>query len=124
MPKVRVWIPFEKKVPYIVDVENTDLETVKQALLKIDPSDWECEPNFFEALGSNFKYFVRDVTEEDITMPFVNLVVKVSKGVVVEGYSFNDAGDADDKADDLRNSRGFNENEDDVCVIYDVPIIE
>lgn len=52
----------------------------------------------------------------------VNLVVKASKGVIVEGYAFKDSGDADDKADDMRNSREFNENDDDVSVIYDVPI--
>jgi len=54
----------------------------------------------------------------------VNLVVKASKGVIVEGYAFKDSGDADDKADDMRNSREFNENDDDVCVIYDVPLQE
>lgn len=52
----------------------------------------------------------------------VNLVVKASKGVVVEGYAFFDPGKADDKADDMRNTREFNENEDDVCVIYDVDV--
>lgn len=42
--------------------------------------------------------------------------------VVVEGHAFEDSSKADDKADDMRNSREFNENYEDVCVIYDVPI--
>ena len=69
-----------------------------------------------------FKEGLRKIIEQAIQAVGVNLVVKASKGVVVEGYAFKDVGDAEDKADDMRNSREFNENEDDVCLIYDVDI--
>lgn len=52
----------------------------------------------------------------------VHLVVKASKGIVVEAYAFADVGEAEDKGDEMRNSRDFNEAEDDVDTIYDVPI--
>ena len=52
----------------------------------------------------------------------VTLVVKASRGVIVEGYAFYDSWIADEKAEDMRNSEGFNENDDDVDVIYDVPV--
>ena len=50
----------------------------------------------------------------------VTLVVKASSGVIVEGYAFYDSWRADEKAEEMRNSEDFNDNEDDVCVIYDV----
>ena len=52
----------------------------------------------------------------------VYLVVKAASGVVVEGHAFRELGPAQDKADDMRNSPDFNENDDDVDLIYDVPI--
>jgi len=52
----------------------------------------------------------------------VHLVVKASRGVVVEGHAFRELGKAEDKADDMRNGPDFSENDDDVDLIYDVPI--
>ncbi len=53
----------------------------------------------------------------------ITLVVKASRSVswvIVEGYAFYDSWRADDKADEMRNSPDFNDDDDDVCVIYDV----
>jgi len=50
----------------------------------------------------------------------VTLVVKAESGVIVEGYAFYDGWRADEKADDMRNDPDFNDNDDDVDVIYDV----
>jgi len=68
MKKVRVWLPFEHGVPYTVEVENPkDLEAIKEAMLKKDPSDWDYDPDFYESLGSFFKDFVKKIGEEEIT---------------------------------------------------------
>lgn len=50
----------------------------------------------------------------------IHLVVKASKGVVVDEYAFTDIGEAEDKGDDMRNSKDYNENTDDVCTCYNV----
>ena len=64
--KVRVWVPFQTQVPYIVEVESPEPEKVMEALLKKDPIDWESDPNFYEAFGMNWRDCVSKIGEEDI----------------------------------------------------------
>lgn len=52
----------------------------------------------------------------------IHLVVKASSGVVVDEYAFTDIGEAENKGDEMRNSKDFKEGEDDVCTVYDVPL--
>jgi len=66
MKKVRVWLPFRWSVPYTVEVENIDVESVIKAMLNKDPSDWDYDPEFYENLGFNFREFIKHITEEDI----------------------------------------------------------
>ena len=64
--KVRVWVPFQTQIPYVVEVESPDPEKVKEALLKKDPSEWEYDPEFYEELGFNWESYVSKVNEDDI----------------------------------------------------------
>jgi len=64
--KVRVWVPFQTQVPYIVEVESPEPEKVMEALLKKDPSEWESDPNLYEQLGFNWKDCISKIDEEDI----------------------------------------------------------
>jgi len=59
-------LPFENAVPYTVEVDKADLETVKKAMLKKDPSEWDYDPDFYENLGSHFKHFVEKIGEDDV----------------------------------------------------------
>lgn len=66
MVKVRVWLPFETKIPYIVEVKNIDIDSIKEAMYKLDPSEWEYEPQFYEEFGCHYFDVVEKLTEEDI----------------------------------------------------------
>jgi len=66
MVKVRVWLPFENAVPYTIDVDKADVESVKKAMRKKDPSDWDYDPDFYENLGSHYSHFVDKIDKDDI----------------------------------------------------------
>ena len=66
--KVRVWVPFQTQIPYVIEVDSDsiDLEEIKEALMEKDPAEWERDPNFYENLGINWKDFVSKIDEEDV----------------------------------------------------------
>lgn len=67
MPKkVRVWLPYQRSIPYIVEVEKVDVEEVKEAMRTKDPSDWEYDPCFYESLASWFSTLIEGITETSI----------------------------------------------------------
>ena len=67
MVEVKVYVPFKSAVEYRINVEDpNDLDEIKEKLLEKDPADWDDIPDFYEVLGSNFRDFIEEVTEEDV----------------------------------------------------------
>jgi len=66
--KVRVWLPFRQAVPYSIEVEKLDLESIKKALKQKNPADWDYDPNFYEVLGSLFDDFIESIASDDIEL--------------------------------------------------------
>ncbi len=65
--KVRVRIPVEFEVDYIIEVNDPDnVDEIQDRLLDFDASKWEQDPQFYELLGDDWYYFVRKVTKEHI----------------------------------------------------------
>ena len=65
--KVRVRVPVEFEVDYIIEVNNPDdVDEIQEKLLDTDASRWESDPQFYERLGDDWYYFVREVTKEHI----------------------------------------------------------
>ena len=64
--KVRVWVTFQTQIPYVLDVDSPDPETIKEKLMEKDPSEWESDPDLYEQLGFNWKDCVSKIDEEDI----------------------------------------------------------
>jgi len=65
--KVRVRVPITRDVYYVVEVDDpTNTDEVSMALARKDPSQWECDPCFYEHLGDVWKHVVDKVQKEDI----------------------------------------------------------
>jgi len=64
--KVRVLLPVQIAVPYIVEVPDLNIENIKKTLLTKTASDWEIDPDFYENFGSNFPYFVAKLSIADV----------------------------------------------------------
>jgi hypothetical protein len=65
--KVRVRIPITRDVYYVVEVDDpSNIDDVSRSLARKDPSQWECDPCFYEHLGDVWKYVVDKVQKEDI----------------------------------------------------------
>ncbi|MDD5474585.1 MAG: hypothetical protein PHU34_10645 [Candidatus Methanoperedens sp.] len=67
--KVRVRIPVEFEVDYIIEVNDPDnVDEIQERMLKFDASRWEQDPEFYGRLGQDWDDFVRKVTKEHIQM--------------------------------------------------------
>ena len=66
MPTVTVNVPVNLKVPYTIEVENLEPETIRKALAKKDPSEWDTDPSFYEKLGEHWTFYVAQMTDEKI----------------------------------------------------------
>lgn len=67
MTKVRVRVPVEFEVDYIIYVKDPDnVDEIQEKLLSTDASRWENDPQFYERLGDDWYSFVRKVTKEHI----------------------------------------------------------
>ncbi len=65
--KGRVRVPITRDVYYVVEVDDpTNTEEVSMALARKDPSQWECDPCFYEHLGDVWKRVVDKVQKDDI----------------------------------------------------------
>ena len=65
--KVRVRIPVEFEVDYIIKVNDPDnVDEIQERMLKFDASRWEQDPEFYGRLGEDWCDFVRKVTKEHI----------------------------------------------------------
>jgi len=65
--KVRVRIPVEFEVDYIIEVNDPDnVDEIQERMLKFDASRWEQDPEFYGRLGEDWYDFVRKVTKEHI----------------------------------------------------------
>jgi len=65
--KVQVWLPFTFCIPYTVEVDDpSDIEAVKRAMREKDASDWDYEPDLYEALGSDFYIYIDKITSNHI----------------------------------------------------------
>lgn len=63
-----VSVPFETFVEYEIKVKDeNDMEEIKEALRNInDPSNWRCNPQFYERYGDEFKNCIEKVEKESI----------------------------------------------------------
>jgi hypothetical protein len=66
MAKVIVWVPVKFSVPYRVEVQQLDVEHVKEALRQKFPEEWAFDPDLYEKLGSEYMHAVEELTEADI----------------------------------------------------------
>jgi hypothetical protein len=67
MTKLRVRVPVEFEVDYVIEVEDPDnVDEIQEKLLDTDASRWESDPQFYERLGDDWYSFVRKVTKEHI----------------------------------------------------------
>jgi hypothetical protein len=65
--KVRVRVPITRDVYYVVEVDDpSNIDEVSMSLARKDPSQWECDPFFYEHLGDVWKHAVNKVQKEDI----------------------------------------------------------
>ena len=65
--KVRVRVPITRDVYYVVEVDDlSNTDEVSRSLARMDPSQWEGDPCFYEHLGDVWKHVVDKVQKEDI----------------------------------------------------------
>ena len=80
--RVRVWVPVKASVPYVIKVpKHATTQQIKEELAKKDPGEYEPDntPDFYELLGSNFKYFVDDVTVHDIEVEGITMPMELKE---------------------------------------------
>ena len=67
MVRVEVYVPAKFHVCYRLDVDDpSNLEEIISKLEETDPSDWAYDPDFYGEYGSNYREFIRRVTEDDV----------------------------------------------------------
>ena len=65
--KVRVRVPVEFEVDYVIEVKDSDnVDEIQERMLHFDASRWEQDPQFYERFGEDWYDFVRKVTKEHI----------------------------------------------------------
>jgi hypothetical protein len=69
MIKVRVRVPVEFEVDYVIEVDDpNNVDEIQEKLLETDASRWETDPQFYERLGDAWYNFVRKIRKEHIEM--------------------------------------------------------
>jgi len=64
--KIRIMIPVEFYVPYILDVSDINPEEIRNKLKDITPDQWEIDPDFYEEFGLMWKDIIERLTDAEI----------------------------------------------------------
>lgn len=66
--KIRVYVSTSLgSVSYTIEVRDpNNAEEIREELEKKDPAEWDCEPNFYESYGMDWKNIIGRMTDKEI----------------------------------------------------------